>query len=97
MRKSRKDPVVLPSLRKYLPDIFDLPENVYKDVCQIELVSDSVVSIDGSGALLTFSEEAVSLRVEDRILLIEGTKLTLHGMDEDRLVVKGKILSLRYV
>ena len=97
MKKKRKPIPRLPKIDRVLPDIFDVPECAYKGVCQIELISDTSVSIEGCGAILAYAEDMVSIRAGKRILQISGEKLTIHGMNENGVVVKGKINGLNFL
>lgn len=97
MRKSRKSEIHLPKIDRVLPDIFDVPECAYRGVCQIEIISDTSVCVEGCGAILAYTQDMVSIRTGKKILQIDGENLLLHGMNESGIVVRGRIKSLTFI
>lgn len=97
MRKSRKNDLRLPALSRVLPDFLEIPESAYKDVCQIEIISNTTVTIEGCGQILSYDENIVSMKAGDKILLVEGEQLCLKGMNHTGVMIRGIIDAVRYM
>ena len=97
MGKKRKKESFRPPLKDQLWDAVGIPENIYKDTARIELISDTTVMAEGVGSILSFDENSLSLRVDGRLLMIEGEDLCLKNMENRTLTVTGKIHGMRFI
>lgn len=65
--------------------------------CYIEIRGNKEVLIDGMSTIIDFSQERIVVLVKNKKVAINGKKLSLITMNDQRISIEGIIKSLEYI
>lgn len=65
--------------------------------CYIEIRGNKEVLIDGMSTIIDFSQERILVLVRNKKVAINGKKLSLITMNDQRISIEGIIKSLEYI
>lgn len=65
--------------------------------CYIEIRGNKEVLIDGMSTIIDFSQERIVVLVRNKKVAINGKKLSLITMNDQRISIEGIIKSLEYI
>lgn len=65
--------------------------------CYIEIRGNKEVLIDGMSTIIDFSQERIVVLVRNKKIAINGKKLSLITMNDQRISIEGIIKSLEYI
>ncbi|MEG2003682.1 MAG: YabP/YqfC family sporulation protein [Clostridia bacterium] len=63
----------------------------------IEIRGNSFLMLDGIERLLCYEDEKIAIKCRDESICIRGKNLTLDCLSDNKIAVKGCILSLEFV
>lgn len=65
--------------------------------CYIEIRGNKEMLIDGMSTIIDFSQERIVVLVRNKKVAINGKKLSLITMNDQRISIEGIIKSLEYI
>lgn len=72
-----------------------IPPEVLTGLPVVEMTGDSAVLIEQHHGISAYSEEEVCIKVNLGILCVSGAGLTIRVMNHEKIVIYGKITSLK--
>lgn len=72
-----------------------IPSEILTGLPVVELTGDSAVMIEQHHGISAYSEEQICINVNLGMLCIEGSGLTIRVMNHEKLIIYGRITSLR--
>ena len=82
-------------LKKRLLRFVDLPEDALGG-SHIEIVSDSIVKVNGCRRIIDYSSDTVVIMMKEYCLTVNGRELTLSSYGENTATVSGVIKSVHF-
>jgi len=73
-----------------------LPPEVITDQPRITIIGDYEIVIENHKGLIGYEDAFVKINTKVSPLLIEGHKLVIERMDNETIVVRGEVRSLKY-
>ncbi|ADQ04624.1 sporulation protein YqfC [Caldicellulosiruptor owensensis OL] len=81
---------------KQIALLSQLPPEVITDQPRITIIGDFEIVIENHKGLIGYEDTLVKINTNVSPLLIEGNKLVIERMDNEIIVVRGEIRSLKY-
>ncbi len=72
-----------------------IPPEILSGLPVIEVIGDSAVMIEQHRGITAYAEEEICVGVNFGTVCIHGTKLTVHVMNRERIMIYGAIESVR--
>lgn len=72
-----------------------IPPEILTGLPVVELTGDSAVMIEQHHGISAYSEEQVCVKVNLGLICIEGSGLTIRVMNHEKVMIYGRISSLR--
>jgi len=76
--------------------VFEFPPSVMAGGVNISVYGNAGCSIDNFGEILTYSDQMIRLNTELGILKICGEELVIQEIDEDTMILTGRICEVGY-
>ena len=84
-------------LRTRMAELFDLPADLVAGLTHLELLGDRELYLEGHGGILSYSDTQIDLSAGGAMLRVRGAGLTLRGMTEDEVRIRGRIDAVEFV
>ena len=74
----------------------DVPFSAMGNNLHIELLGNNQLILDGGFSIIEYTEENVKLKIKKGYVLIYGTELIINNINDENLLITGKIISLEF-
>ncbi len=64
---------------------------------KLSLWEDDLIQIENHSGIIDLKDECIKIRIRDRIMAINGEKLSIKELDGCILKIKGKIFGIEYL
>ncbi len=82
--------------RQRLTEIFDLPQEVIFDLPLISIVGNLNLKVENHRGIIKYTPKLVEIRIKRGQLIIQGRQLKVDHINEEKLVIIGKIDNLSF-
>lgn len=79
------------SISQILSDKFDIPIDGISSVPNVQLLGNSIMSIDGCIGIKKYETNEIIIRSKDYLLKINGKELTMLTFSQGRVSIRGEI------
>lgn len=83
-------------LREYIADTLRMPKDVVMDLPKVSVCGDKEVYIENHKGLLSYTDNEISVRMNDGIMYVMGVKLRIIAADAARMVINGDFTGVKY-
>lgn len=77
--------------------LLDMPKDVVMDVPKIIMTGDMEVFCGGYKSLFGYSESEIKCSAGDKIILIKGQKLMIKTIENEEIIVTGRISAVEFL
>ena len=81
------------SIAQIITDKFDIPLDALSSIPNVQMLGNTMMSIDGCIGIKKYETEEIIIRTKDFMLRISGKELTMLTFSEGRVSVRGEINS----
>ncbi len=74
----------------------DVPFSAMGNNLHIELLGNNRLSLDGEFLVIEYTEETVKLKMKKGFIQIYGARLIINNINDENLLITGKIISLEF-
>lgn len=79
-----------------IADKMALPKDVLLDLPRVSVCGDKEIFIENHKGILEYTESVIRIKMHDGIMNINGGKLRIILMEQDRLVINGDFSGIEY-
>lgn len=77
-------------------DKIDLPEDIYRNCCHIEVTSDCYAIVDGCKGVLEYNSDKIKLNLGKKSVTFCGSCLTIKSLAQEQAAIEGLIVSIEF-
>lgn len=78
-------------------ETFDVPEETFHNLSQMQLVSNREAVIEGCRGVLEYDDTIIRIGTDKLEIKFRGDGLTLRCLNSDNIVVEGTILMIEFI
>lgn len=74
----------------------ELPQEVIGENTRISVVDNRLIYLEGRNKIEDYYEHYIRIKTSKNTIVIDGKDMIIQGMEDNELVVEGKIFSISY-
>ncbi len=75
----------------------ELPEEVLLNKLQVNMISNSKITIQNHKGIICYSKEIIKINSNDGLLTINGEELNISSLITEEIIITGKIISFEFL
>ncbi|MDR2939978.1 MAG: sporulation protein YqfC [Clostridiales bacterium] len=84
-------------IKKLFSSMFELPKEIILNLPLITLVGSEEMSVENYKNIIEYTEEKIRVNTSCGVIKIEGSKLSIKQITQEKLYVIGKITGVGYL
>lgn len=80
-----------------MAELFDLPADAAAGLSHMEILGDRRLFLEGHDGILAYGEDCVDISSGGQVLRIRGASLSLRGMTDEELCLRGRIDAVEFL
>ncbi len=97
MKKNSKKNVFINSIKKYLTESIELPNEIVLDVPLINILGKSKILIENFKNIAQYSNEIIKINTSCGVFKITGKNLFLKELNKNKILIKGALTKFEFI
>ncbi len=85
------------NIKKNITNMFELPKEIVLDMPLITMVGTDEMCIENYKGIIEYSEEKIRISTSCGVASIEGNKLSIKQITQEKFIIAGMITSFQYL
>lgn len=79
-----------------LSEYYDLPEDVIINLPIINMAGNQKMVIENHEGIVQYTDSQISIKIKKSLLIVEGVELKILQYAKDEIMIKGKIITIKF-